>query len=435
MDIERFVSMRDAYPLCEATVLTEINSSIYNPALVPDFMIIGAPRCGTTFLANSLSQADGLFVVPEKEPKFFSANIGRFPYAWYLDKFRDGIGKLKAEATPSYAGLPLTRIQLIHSMNPAMKVIYLMRDPRERLASEWKHSRQQPVGWSSTEVASFVLHEGPVIATDYADNLERWLAVFSEDQILPVFFDDICTSPSEVIDRVGSFLGTELNVDESVLRNPLNSTWEDQNLYALVARVCTPLFAARVRRLRKLMVERFPAAVLPGWINIDWPQDDSNRNFVLDLADGRAMGVVDGYYVCGPSETVKDLRYLTDVWTATLNREPIGIGYYLYEAISTCLAKEGIVSNRLYANCHADKQYLDLFLVRENYFGWNIIAFNDRFFCAPIGAGHFDLRVADQATLARLIDTQHLKVFDNLSDALEGLKPSWFLQSSFDVSN
>jgi len=54
---------------------------------LPDFLIIGAPKCGTSWLSHALRRQPGIFVVPD-EIEYFSSRVDR-PLDWYLAQFRN----------------------------------------------------------------------------------------------------------------------------------------------------------------------------------------------------------------------------------------------------------------------------------------------------------------------------------------------------------
>lgn len=418
MDIDKFIVDRDAYQTCEENIRLDILSGQYNQNLVSDFMVIGAPRCGTTLLSEVLKQVPSAFVAQQKELKFFSANLLNFDYAWYLSQFVGGIGKLKGEATPSYASLPISRIRLIYEMNPQLKLIYIIREPRERLTSDWKHTSRNRENCSENEVLSYVLSDGPVVASDYAENLSRWLSVFPKEQLLILFYDELQAESKTFLDRVMNFLGLSVNLD-LIRTDRVNYTWKDEYVQEIIDRIYPALFAPRIRTLRALLDEISPDLDLPGWLELDTSGSIDNAALAFDLNEDRSISVIDGYYVCGPRTIIWDFKQLEDALIC--KRPSVGVGYYLFEAISSSLIKENIVENRLLALCHGDQHPNDLFFVRENYFGWNIMFYRGRFFGARISIGHFDLRDIDTDQLNLFLQSGNMKVFNTLQDALTAL--------------
>src|SRR5262249_47817455 len=104
--------------------------------LRPDFFVISPPKTGSSWLAANLGCHPGVFVPGIKEIKYFSSFYKWLDLNWYLDHFLPAAGRLKGEASPSYAILPVERILLIRELFPKLKLIFLMREP---MARAWSH--------------------------------------------------------------------------------------------------------------------------------------------------------------------------------------------------------------------------------------------------------------------------------------------------------
>lgn len=109
----------------------------------PDFIVIGAMKCGTSTLAKQLELQRGVFMTTPKEPNFFSddAIFAQGP-GWYAALF-DGAapGDLKGEASTHYTKLP-TYPQTVARMQaalPALRLVYMIRNPMERAVSHYIH--------------------------------------------------------------------------------------------------------------------------------------------------------------------------------------------------------------------------------------------------------------------------------------------------------
>jgi hypothetical protein len=155
----------------------------------PNFLIISPPKTGSTWLADNLRCHPELFVATIKEVKYFSSYCEDFGQDWYLEHFAAAGGRLKGEASPSYALLPPARIRRLRRLLPGVKLVFLMRDP---LARAWSHSKHvfryrelnfasgprefaavAEATWQATIAQDWILASG-----DYLGQLQRWLAVF-----------------------------------------------------------------------------------------------------------------------------------------------------------------------------------------------------------------------------------------------------------------
>src|SRR6185295_5025435 len=99
---------------------------------LPRFLIVSPPKTGSTWLADNLRRHPGVFVPTIKEVKYFSCFFEALDFDWYLGHFGEAGGRLKGEATPSYALLPVGRIRLLRRLFPGLKLVFLMREPIAR---------------------------------------------------------------------------------------------------------------------------------------------------------------------------------------------------------------------------------------------------------------------------------------------------------------
>jgi len=110
----------------------------------PNFLIVGAPRAGTTSLHNFLKRTEGVFMSPRKEPHYFSSIESSYLYPppirdkkQYLALFNKIKGeKAVGEASTSYLWDP-NAPKLIHEVIPNAKIIVSLRDPVERAYSHY----------------------------------------------------------------------------------------------------------------------------------------------------------------------------------------------------------------------------------------------------------------------------------------------------------
>lgn len=110
-------------------------------ARVPDFFLIGAPKCGTTSLAQYLGAHPGVWFSDPKEPGFYIEVNGRSPMtrAAYLDLFAGSPpGALLGEGSARYFRSPVA-VPRILADNPAARFIVLLREPLAMLRSLHGH--------------------------------------------------------------------------------------------------------------------------------------------------------------------------------------------------------------------------------------------------------------------------------------------------------
>jgi hypothetical protein len=195
-------------------------------ALRPDFLIISPPKTGSTWLAANLRCHPDVFVPAAKEVRYFGPFFDWLDLNWYLAHFAPAAGRVKGEASPSYALLPGPRLRLIRRLMPDVKVIFLMRDPVARAWSHAKHTwRYREANFAArgdvfdatTEAqwrANFT-HDWPLACGDYLGQLRRWLTVFPREQLYVGFYESIASDPHALLREVFAFLGIRADVDLS----------------------------------------------------------------------------------------------------------------------------------------------------------------------------------------------------------------------------
>ncbi len=190
----------------------------------PDYLIISPPKTGSTWLADNLRRHLQVFVPTMKEIKYFSSFFKSLDLGWYLDQIAPGTGRVKGEASPSYALLPVERIQLIRSLMPNVKIVFLMRDPIGRAWSHAKHNyRYREANFTGCTAAFDAVDERDWIENftqeytlaggDYLGQLWRWLAVFPREQIYVGFFESIAREPEKLFRDVLAFFGLDPDID------------------------------------------------------------------------------------------------------------------------------------------------------------------------------------------------------------------------------
>ncbi|GLY06355.1 sulfotransferase [Actinoplanes sp. NBRC 101535] len=223
---------------------------------LPDFLIAGVPKAGTTALHAALTRHPQLFLSPVKEPKFFLSD-GAPPafggpgdvqtyqeHVWRRDDYEALFapappGALRGEATPFYL-YDLKAHDRIQALVPDVKMIVLLRDPVDRAHSNWTHlwvagleseadflaacaaeEKRRAAGW-----ADFWHYIGLGL---YGQQLEHLYQRFSAEQVLLLRYRDLKDSPAATLDRVCSFLGVRTGVLTSIPRENVNRHYVEDN--------------------------------------------------------------------------------------------------------------------------------------------------------------------------------------------------------------
>jgi len=156
---------------------------------LPDFLIIGAPRCGTSTLFHMLCQIPGLWGQPIKELHYFNQHWDK-GQQWYLNQFTQAPeNDMAFEATPFYLGSDVAPERIKNTL-PDVKLVALLREPVARCISHYWWN-QDKFG-SDPEVLIDSNHHC-VKHGHYAEHLGRWYRYFDREQFLiiasEVFFE------------------------------------------------------------------------------------------------------------------------------------------------------------------------------------------------------------------------------------------------------
>lgn len=181
--------------------------------MTPNFLGIGVPRAGTTWLHRSLVSHSQVYVPSRrKEVSYFNSYYER-GIGWYAKFFpKDNVDiqyQAIGEITPNYFFCPAcpARIAQIKSIK---KLILILRDPVDRLFSCYKHI--SPNKNYSKFFESFLSDYPEMVKQGfYATHLERYLQHFELKQILVLIYEDMFKNISDTQKKVADFL--EINSD------------------------------------------------------------------------------------------------------------------------------------------------------------------------------------------------------------------------------
>lgn len=184
--------------------------------MLPNLVVIGAQKCGTSSLHEYLDLHPQISMSRPKELRFFidDSSWERGNWArgrdWYEEQFH-GSAVIRGESTPGYSSYPFfpkvpeRMVQII----PEARLIYLVRDPLERIVSEYLQKvRNHPEDMRSFEDRLVPFEESMYVARScYAMQLERFLQFFALDRILVLETSELASAPLKTMARVFEFLG------------------------------------------------------------------------------------------------------------------------------------------------------------------------------------------------------------------------------------
>jgi hypothetical protein len=234
----------------------------------PDFVILGAMKCGTSTLAAQLAAQPGLFMTTPKEPNFFSDDaVFARGLSWYESLFDAAPpGALKGEASTHYTKRP-THPQALPRMAAVLedpKLVYLIRNPVERAVSHYIHEWSMGVMPEPIEEA-FDRHPELVAYSRYAEQIAPYRDHYGAGRILVATLEEMERAPQAVLERVCAFLGhpgrpewraeqARVNVSaERIRRLPLHGLLVDNRVATALRRALVPqALRDRVKRARRM---------------------------------------------------------------------------------------------------------------------------------------------------------------------------------------
>lgn len=182
--------------------------------MLPNLIIIGAQKAGTSSLHNYLSFHPEIFMSAHKELNFFCKELNwKKGLEWYKSNFKNKKEKVKGESSPAYSQYPLYKqvSQRMHSVIPKAKLIYIIRNPLERMTSHYLdrytvyHEQRSPEEALSEEKGRYIQF------SKYFMQIEKYLKYYQKEQILIIKNKDLREERIETLKQVFKFLEVDQN--------------------------------------------------------------------------------------------------------------------------------------------------------------------------------------------------------------------------------
>jgi hypothetical protein len=229
--------------------------------MLPNFLVIGAPKCGTSSLCHLLGQHPQIFMSKVKEPHFFGRNDPLKTLKWYKNHFRGSEGfKAVGEGSTSYTHPHIIKKAAfsISEMLPKCRLIYIVRNPIKRLESDWKMRKRE--GWAQGSLSETVNAQETLVSHGmYFKNITVYRKLFNDSQILILFLEDFSINPMIELKKCFKHLGVDDSIKIKNPEKPLNvsAQFRKDGFTASIVRK-TPMFIylKKVMPLRILNVAR-----------------------------------------------------------------------------------------------------------------------------------------------------------------------------------
>lgn len=203
-------------------------------SLFPDLLYLGPQRTGSTWLHANLSRHPEVHLHPDKETFYFSTlgrpDLPRYRYEFledYMDSFRESFSRrllkhyhavrrcgmlyrprTRGDFTASYCVLDDEVIAQIVRLQPDIRGIMLVRDPRERA---WSHAKKDLVrgrdrAADEAEILDFIRSPAQLARADYRAIIGRWRGFLAPQNLFVAPYSRIVSDPEGLLDDISSFL-------------------------------------------------------------------------------------------------------------------------------------------------------------------------------------------------------------------------------------
>lgn len=246
---------------------------------LPEFVIAGAPRSGTTWLTTALERHPEVWLAKplRPEPKFFlvdelyAEGIAAYSRRWFSD-VPDGV--VAGEKSTNYLESATAAERMAHHL-PDVRLLFCLRDPVERAVSNYRWSVSN--GMEAEDFATALALEDEREAHlprrlryarphaylsrgRYADLLRPWLARFDREQVLVIRFEDLVTDTGPTLTRVHEHLGVTPRPDLGSDASGINASTARGDIAPETLARLRASYAPLNDELRTLLGEDFP-----GW--------------------------------------------------------------------------------------------------------------------------------------------------------------------------
>lgn len=229
--------------------------------VLPNFLILGAAKAGTTSLHHYLGQHPDVFVSAMKEPKYFAlkdeplnfqgpsqfinqSSVTTFDA--YCDLFRGVTHEVAiGEASPLYLYSEKAPGRIKETL-PQAKLIVILRNPVDRAFSSYAHLLRE--GFETLAFEQSLLEESERIRDRwaplwyfkskgfYGEQIKRYTDLFPKEQLKIYLFEDLCENPMGVVQDIFSYIGVDPSFEPDLTMKNVSGIPKNVALQRLLTR-------------------------------------------------------------------------------------------------------------------------------------------------------------------------------------------------------
>ena len=259
--------------------------------MLPNFIVIGVAKCGTTTLCDALAKHPEIFISQPKEPNYFNKSIH---YKATRDEYEDlfeNAGSIPFRGEGSVGYTNPNRIHFIpkriHQAIPDCRIIFMVRHPIKRLESEWKmRLRFNNTSQEFNEALQYdmMLYNHGL----YWNTLSHYLEHFKKEQILTVFMEDLHKSFDTEIFRVLKHIGADTEYKLSSTHSNAAKSYKKDTVFSAFLK---GILGDRIKsRIPDSLKDMFRGTITKEWdYDINWDPEVYNEVAQYFAEDSQAL--------------------------------------------------------------------------------------------------------------------------------------------------
>ena len=243
---------------------------------LPDFIIGGAPRCGTTWLYALLDRHPQIYMAKpiKPEPKFFlvddlyAQGIEHYSRTWFGEA---PAGRVAGEKSTDYLESEVAASRLFQHL-PDVKLVFILREPVARAYSNYLWTRMNGLESESFARALELEDERERTLPDrlkfarpysyfsrglYAQLLAPYVSRFPREQLLILKFEDLVDAPRRIASELHAYLGVEPRAADVTGLGVINASEKSGELDPAQRAALTAKYAEPNQRLEQLLGHGF----------------------------------------------------------------------------------------------------------------------------------------------------------------------------------